>query len=85
MKNHLILPDKGSDAMHLISSMPKLVNDVLLDDVTMMVSYTGKTLRTCSNAKDKAVLNHEHDIVYYAKCPKESCSCGYVIESGRNC
>ena len=71
LKNHqLILPDKGSDAMHLIRSVWKQVNDVLLDDVTTMISYTGKTFRTRFNAKDKAVFNHEYDMVYYAKYPK---------------
>ena len=29
------------------------------------------------------VFNHRHDIVYYAKCPEESCSHDYVGESGR--
>ena len=33
--------------------------------------------------KDKNVFNHEHDIVYYAKCPEESCPHDYVGESGR--
>ena len=29
------------------------------------------------------VFNHEHDIVYYVKCPEKSCPDGYVGESGR--
>ena len=29
------------------------------------------------------VFNHEHDIVYYGKCPDESCPHDYVGESGR--
>ena len=33
--------------------------------------------------KDKTVFNHEHDIVYYAKCPEKSCPHDYVGESGR--
>ena len=33
--------------------------------------------------KDKTVFNHEHDIVYYAKCPEKSCPHHYVGESGR--
>ena len=31
---------------------------------------------------DKTVFNHEHDIVYYAKCQEESCPHHYVSESG---
>ena len=49
----------------------------------MIVSYTGKTLSTYFNVKDKEVFNHERDIMYYTKCPKESCPHGYVGEYGR--
>ena len=59
-----MLPYKGSDAMHIISSMQKQVNRALPDDVKMTVSYTGKKLITCFNVKDESVFNHEHDIVY---------------------
>ena len=61
----------------------KQVNCALPDDVKMIVSYTGKKLGTCFNVKDKTVFNHEHGIVYYAKCPEESCPHDYVGESGR--
>ena len=33
--------------------------------------------------KDKTSFNHEHDIVYYANCPEESCRHGYLGESGK--
>ena len=37
VKNHLlVLLYKGSDAMHIISSMPKQVNRALRDDVKMI-------------------------------------------------
>ena len=48
-----------------------------------MFSFTGKKLSTCFNVKDKTFFNHEHDTVYYAKCPEESCPHDYVGESGR--
>ena len=74
VKNHLlVLPYKGSDPMHIISSMPKQVNRALPDDVKTIISYTGKKLSTCFDVKGKTVFNHEHDIVYYAKCSKKSC------------
>ena len=42
VKNHLLLlPYKGSDAMYSISSMQKQVNCALLDDVKVIVFYTG--------------------------------------------
>ena len=46
-------------------------------------SFLGKKLGTCFNVKAKSVFNDEHDIVYYAKCPEESCPHDYVGESGR--
>ena len=49
----------------------------------MIVSYTGETLGTCINVKNKTVFNHGHDIVYQAKCPEEPCPHDYVGESGR--
>ena len=57
--------------MHIISSMRKRVNRALPDDAKITVSYAGKKLSTCFNVKDKTVFNHEHDIVYYAKCPEK--------------
>ena len=84
MKHHLlVLAYKGSDAMHLISSMRKQVNRAFPDDVKMIVSYTGKKLGTCFNVKEITVFNHEHYIFYYAKCPEESCPHDHVGESGR--
>ena len=42
VKNHLLLlPYKGSDAMYSISSMQKQANRDLLDDVKVIVFYTG--------------------------------------------
>ena len=57
--------------MHIISSLRKQVNRALPDDVKMMVFYAVKKLNTCFNVKYKTVFNHEHDIMYYAKCPEE--------------
>ena len=82
-KHLLVLPYKGSDAIHIISSMRKQVNRALPDDVKIMVSYTGKKLSTRFNMKDKTSFNHEHDIVYYANCPEESCRHGYLGESDK--
>ena len=42
VKNHLsLLPYKGSDAMHIISSMPKQDTCALSDGVKMMVFLQG--------------------------------------------
>ena len=84
MKNHLlILPYEGSDAVHVISSMQKQINRAFLNDVKMIVSYTGKKLSTCFNFKDKTIFNNKHDIMHYAKCPEESFLHDYVGVSRR--
>ena len=81
MKNHLLVsPYKGSDTLHIISSMRKQVNGALPDDIKIIVSYRGKKLSACFNVKDTTVFNHENDIAYYAKCPEESCPHYYVGE-----
>ena len=83
VKNHLlILPYKGSDVMRSVSSLRKQVNCGLPDNEKLTVSSTGKKRNVCFNLKDETVFNHEHDIVYYAKCPEESCPHDYVGESG---
>ena len=38
---------------------------------------------TCFNVKDKTLFKHEHDTLYYAKYPEESCLNDYVNESVR--
>ena len=69
--------------MHLISSMRKQVSRAFPDDIKMIVSYTDKKLGTCFGLKEITVFNHEHYIVYYIKCPEESCPHDHVGDSGR--
>ena len=33
--------------------------------------------------KDKSKFDHQHDLVYHAKCPSELCDKNYIGESGR--
>ena len=77
----LILPYKGLDVMHIISSMRTQINRALPDNVKLTVSSIGKKRNTCFNVKDKMVFNSEHDIVYYTKCPEKSCPHDYVGKS----
>ena len=47
------------------------------------MAYTGRKLSTCFEIKDKNNFDHQHDLVYHAKCPSELCDENYVGESGR--
>ena len=66
---------EGSDAMHIISSMPKQINRALRNDV--------RNRNDRNNEKHKTVFNNEHDFVYYPKCLEKSSPHENVGESGR--
>ena len=52
----LVLSDKGSDAMHFISSMGKQVYRALPDNVKIIVFYISKKLSICFNVRNKTVF-----------------------------
>ena len=57
---------------------------VLPENVTSRVTYLGTRLSSkFTKIKDKTVKEHEHDIVYYAKCPESQCSEHYTGEMTR--
>ena len=37
---------------------------------------------TCFNVKDQSKLDNQHDVVYYADCPNETCRENYIGDSG---
>ena len=47
------------------------------------MAYTGNKLSTCFYVKDQSKFDHQHDVVYYADCPNETCRENYIGESGR--
>ena len=49
----------------------------------LLQAYTGRKLSTCFQMKDKSKFDHQHDLVYHAKCPSELCDKNYIGESGR--
>ena len=44
-------------------------------------TFTGKKLNSCFS-KDKTSLEHQHDLIYYVNCTKQSCLDKYVGEIG---
>ena len=69
--------------MHILSPMQKQVVPDLPKCMKMVVFYTGKKLSACFSVNNKTILEDEHDIVHYAKCPEESCFHDCVGEIGR--
>ena len=83
-KNHfLLLPYKGKRGEHLIKSMKRIISKLLRPEIKTEVASTGIKLSTCLNVKDQSKFDNQHDVVYYAGCPNETCRESYIGESGR--
>ena len=55
---------------------------VLADHVTTRVTYSGTKLGSkFTKIKDKTIKEHQHDVVYYVKCPESQCSEDYTGET----
>ena len=63
--------------------MKKTVHKLLPETVNTQIAYTGRKLSTCFQIKDKSKFDHQHDLVYDAKCPSELCDKNYIGESSR--
>ena len=48
--------------------MKKTIHKLLPEIVNAQVAYTGRKLSTCFQIKDKSKFDHQHDLVYHAKC-----------------
>ena len=64
----------------LPSKMKKQLKRTLQDDIKTIISYKSTTEFPVRN---KADLQHKHNVVYYGKCPNEGCKDGYVGETKR--
>ena len=62
--------------------MKRILSKLLPPEIKMQVVYTGKKLSTCFDVKDQSKFDHQHDVVYYADCPNETCRENYIGESG---
>ena len=62
--------------------MKRRISKLLLPESKTQGTYTGQKLSTCFNVKDQSKLDHQHDLVYYADCPNETCREIYIGESG---
>ena len=55
---------------------------VILENVTTRVTYSGIRLSSkFTKIKDKTVKDHQHDIVYYVKCPESQCAENHTEET----
>ena len=57
---------------------------MLPENLTTRATFSGTRLRSkFTKMKDKTVKEHQHDIVYYVKCPKSQGSEDYTEETVR--
>ena len=63
--------------------MKATIHKLLLETVYTQTVYIGRKLSTCFQIKGKNKFDHQHELVYHAKCPSELCGENYVGESGR--
>ena len=63
--------------------MNKCVNKLLPNNTKIEVAFKSTKLSSCFNVKDKIDFEHNHDLIYHAKCPEPTCIDDYVGESAR--
>ena len=83
-KRHLlVLPYVGNKGEKILKSMNKFSTRVLLCNIEKCIAYSGTKLSSKFQLKDQTKKVHQHDEVYYAKCPEEQCTEDYTGEIGR--
>ena len=50
----------------------------------LQITYTGRKHGSLFRTKDQTIIfEHKHDVIYYGKCPAESCVDDYIGETAR--
>ena len=63
--------------------MNKCVKKLLPNNTKIEVAFKSTKLSSCFNVKDKIDFEHNHDLIYHAKCPEPTCIDDYMRESAR--
>ena len=59
------------------------IQRILPNNVKTRTTYTGRKLGSKSQIKARTKNQHEHDLIYYSKCPEPNCDKDYLGETGR--
>ena len=78
----LLLLFLGPKCTAIIQNLNKTLKNVLPSKVKTQITYTGQTLNSSFQIKDKTNEKHKHDLSSYTKCPEASCSEEYLGETG---
>ena len=77
----LQLPYAGRKGEQIIKKMKKAVsssNIIQKHNTKIRVIYNTKKLSSKFPVKDKTKQEHQHNVVYHAKCPQNNCNSSYV-------
>ena len=77
----LVLPYAGNKGEKILKSMNKFSTRVLPCNVKTCAAYSGTKLSSKFQLKDQTKKDHQHDVVYYAKCTDEQCTEVYTGEA----
>ena len=66
-----------------MESFKKGTRKMLSNNVKSRIAFTGKKIGAFFQNKDRTEKRHNHDIVYYNKCPKEQYKANYIGKTGR--
>ena len=71
-KNSLILPYAGQKGELITRKLKKDLKNILPSETEIV--FTGTKLSSFFSCKDTTKSEHQHDLIYYAKCPEETCN-----------
>ena len=71
----------GAKGNTILQSMNRCIKRIVPNDVNIRMTYIGDTLNTRFQIKDKFAQIHKHDLVYFVKCPDQSCNQDYLGET----
>ena len=82
-KIQLNLTYSGKQGKKLITRIKKYIRKTLPENVQAIVTYQSKRLSTKFNVKDKTEFYHQSNLLYYGKCPNQTCTEDYIGETDR--
>ena len=80
-KVQLILPHSGKGGMELITKKKKHIRKPLSKNIQAIVIYQSKKLSAKFHVKDRTEFCYQSNLVYYGKCPNQTCIVDYIGET----
>ena len=80
----LNLPYAGKKGEYLVKKLRKYITKTVNKRkkvVNVNAVYRSKRLGASFNVKDKIKLQHQHNVVYHARCPNKRCKSEYTGET----